>query len=156
VRYAGFWRRLAAHIIDSVILNLAAWLGETIVFGGMYAVYYILAHTHGTELKPYSDAFDPFATQIVNAVIYILLCLPYFVWGQSRYGTTLGKKLFKIYVVRESDLGPLTLGRSAVRFSAYLVSYATLGCGFHMAAFNPEKRGLHDLIAGTVSVIKEE
>jgi uncharacterized RDD family membrane protein YckC len=155
MRYAGFWRRLAAHIIDSIILNLAAWGVELALFGAMYGVYLVLAHRNGALVKPFSDAFDPFMEQIASVVIYVALAAVYFILGTFRYGTTLGKRPFKVYVVRASDGGPITRGQSALRFVGYAASYLTFGCGFLMAAFHPQKRALHDLIAGTVSVIKE-
>ena len=45
--------------------------------------------------------------------------------------------------------------QSVVRTVGYALSYAPLGAGFLMAAIHPEKRALHDLIAGTVSITKE-
>jgi uncharacterized RDD family membrane protein YckC len=157
VKYAGFWRRASAHTIDSLILNLAAWLVGLVLFAGMYGVYWILSRSSGATLKPFSDAFDPFLTQVADAVIYLLLCAPYYIWLQFRFaGATPGKKWMKIRVVRAADGSPITLRQSTVRFFAYALSYLTLGCGFLMAAFNPEKRALHDLIAGTASVIPSE
>ncbi len=155
VLYAGFWRRFGAHVVDTVILNLGAWLGEMAIFGGMYLVYLALAKSSGAAVKPFDDAFSSMTVQIVNACFYLVLCIPYFVWGQVRYGATPGKRLFGIYVVSAKTFSPMTLRQSAIRFASYLVSYLPMGCGFLMAAFNPERRALHDLIAGTVSVIKK-
>lgn len=156
MRYSGFWRRALAHLIDSLLLNLVAWGVEAAIFGAMYGVYLILAHRNGTQVKPFSDAFDPFFEQIASVVIYLAVAAPYFIWGQARYATTLGKRPLKTYVVRASDGGPISLGQSALRFLGYGASYLTFGCGFLMAAFHPQKRALHDLIAGTISVIKEQ
>jgi uncharacterized RDD family membrane protein YckC len=38
----------------------------------------------------------------------------------------------------------------------YTVSYLIIGCGFFMAAFHPQKKALHDLLAGTVSVVRNK
>lgn len=155
MRYAGFWRRSVAHLIDFAVTNLVSWGVEEAMFRAMYGVYLVIAHFHHVSIKPYDDAFDPVLEQVVSVIVYLAIALPYYIWGTYRFGTTLGKKPFKIAVVRMSDGGPVTLLQSTLRCTGYLVSYATLGCGFLMAAFHPQKRCLHDLIAGTVSVIKE-
>ncbi len=144
-----------AHLLDSILLNLGAWILEWIVLSGMYAVYWLLARQTGGQLKPFADAFDPVVSQVVNGLIYVALAAPYFILGHARYGTTLGKKWLRIYVVTATSWKPITLRQSVIRFCAYLLSYLPVGAGFLMAAFQPQKRALHDLIAGTVSVIKE-
>jgi uncharacterized RDD family membrane protein YckC len=157
MRYAGFWRRAAAHLIDFAVIDAAVpWVVENIVFGAMYGVYYLIARHHGGPIKGYDDAFDPLMEQIVSVIVGLAVLLPYYIWSTYRFGTTLGKRPFRIYVVRASDGGPITLGQSTLRCLGYALSYATFGCGFLMAAFHPQKRCLHDLIAGTVSIIKDK
>ncbi|MGK5084225.1 RDD family protein [Bdellovibrionota bacterium FG-1] len=155
VRYAGFWRRALAHLLDSLLLNGVAWLGETLIFGGMYLIYAFLAWRQGIEAKSYDDAFNPLLIQVADAVLYLALAAPYFIWGQLKNRTTLGKRIFKIYVVNAQDGAPMTLKQAGFRFFGYLLSYLPFGTGFLMAAFHPQKRALHDLLVGTVSVIKE-
>jgi uncharacterized RDD family membrane protein YckC len=147
-RYAGFWIRLVADIIDTLILSVAAWFLELMLLGLVYFV--------GRYNKPFNDAFNPFFLQVFNGVLYLLLAIPYFVWGHYRYGTTLGKRPFRIYVVSHSNHLPISLFQSWMRCFGYLVSYLPFGVGFIMAAFQPEKRALHDLMAGTVSISKEK
>jgi uncharacterized RDD family membrane protein YckC len=155
MHYAGFWRRAVAHLIDFVITNGLSWGLEEAMFRAMYGVYMVIAHFQHTPLRPYDDAFDPMIEQVMSVVVFLAIAVPYYVWGTYRFGTTLGKKPFKIQVVRMADGGPITLRQSALRAAGYVLSYLTFGCGFLMAAFHPQKRCLHDLIAGTVSVIKE-
>jgi len=50
-------------------------------------------------------------------------------------------------VTARGDRLPLSL--SAGRYLAQLVSSATLSIGYIMAAFDPEKRALHDRICNT-------
>jgi uncharacterized RDD family membrane protein YckC len=49
---------------------------------------------------------------------------------------------------------PISLKQSWIRCLSYTLSYLPMCAGFIMAAFQPEKRALHDLIAGTVSIVK--
>jgi uncharacterized RDD family membrane protein YckC len=149
-RYAGFWIRLVADVIDTLLLTVAAWFLELMFLG---VVYFVGSYT-GQYHKPFNDAFNPFFLQIFNGVLYMLLAIPYFVWGHYRYGTTIGKRPFRIYVVSHDNYLPISLIQSWIRCGGYIVSYLPFGVGYLMAAFQPEKRALHDLMAGTVSIMK--
>jgi uncharacterized RDD family membrane protein YckC len=50
---------------------------------------------------------------------------------------------------------PISMKQSVIRSIGYAISYLPLAAGYLMAAFHPEKRALHDLLAGTVSISKE-
>ena len=47
---------------------------------------------------------------------------------------------------------PIDFGKAVLRYIGYFVSGITLGIGYLMIAFTRDKRGLHDLIAGTVVI----
>jgi len=148
-RYAGFWIRFLADIIDSTLLTFVSWFLELICLG---AFYWIQVLFHFREGSGFWSAYNPFFIQILNIGFYGVVAFPYYVWGHYRYGTTVGKKPFHIYVVQNGDLSPLTSKQSVVRCLAYVISYLPFSAGFSMAAFHPQKRALHDLIAGTVSI----
>ena len=65
-------------------------------------------------------------------------------WGQ-----TPGKMVFGLTVAR-ADGGLPTYGQAAWRWAASWVALGLLGVGLLMIAVTPRKRGLHDLLAGTV------
>lgn len=146
MKYAGFWIRLVADILDSILLTLTSWMVEYFILGMVYWI--------GRFTAPFSDAFNAFTLQLLNIGIYFCIALPYYVIGHYRWGTTLGKKPLKIYVINAHDQASITLRQSVIRFFAYGLSYALFLCGFIMAAFQPEKRALHDLLAGTMSIRK--
>lgn len=143
-KYAGFGIRLAAHLIDFAITELAALLLTYAALG----VVFVFAGMHGSV----SDAVGPVAAQVILGIAETAITVPYYVIGHFRFGTTLGKFPFGIYVVDAKTLKPISLKQSWVRCFAYVISYLPLLCGFLMAAFQPRKQALHDLIAGTVSV----
>ena len=64
------------------------------------------------------------------------------------WGRTLGKMALQIRVV-SMDGGPLSFGQSVGRYFATFLSALILGIGFIMAGVRPDKRALHDLLAGT-------
>ena len=154
--YAGFWRRSIAHLIDSVVLNLVTWVIQVAVTWTVYLIWSAWASGKGQPLPPYDDAFNAMGLYIFNAGLYLVISFPYFVAGTLRYGTTLGKRLFHIYVVAAADgQTPITLRQSVLRYAGYLPSYLLFCVGFLMVGFNPKKQGLHDLIASSVSVVRK-
>jgi uncharacterized RDD family membrane protein YckC len=156
LRYAGFWRRSGAHLIDFLLTNGGSWLVEQVIFGAMYGVYYLIARAQHSVLKPYDSAFDPILEQGVSVIVYSAIVLPYYIWMTYRTGATPGKKLLGIRVVSALDGGAIGLKQSVIRCLGYVASYAALGCGFLMVAFHPRKQALHDLFAGTVTVVRDK
>jgi uncharacterized RDD family membrane protein YckC len=154
-RYAGFWIRLIADLIDTALLTVVSWFLELMILGLIYWSG-LLATYKGHAVAGFNDAFNPFFLQVFNGILYALIAIPYYVWGHCRYGTTYGKLPFRIYVVNSADLMPISLKQSWIRCVGYIVSYLPFCAGFVMAAYHPRKRALHDLLAGTVSIRKEK
>ena len=140
-------------MIDSTVLTVASWLLEFMILGAIYWTG-VLLHFFNTE--GFLDVFNPFQLQVINLGAYALVAAPYYVIGHYRYGTTLGKKPLGIYVVDNATLGPITLKQSWIRCAGYIVSYLPFAAGYLMAAFHPEKRALHDWMAGTVSIRRKK
>ncbi len=95
---------------------------------------------------------DGFRFTPLEGLLY-LIDLAYFVVGWSVWGTTLGKRVFGIYVIAGDGGKPSAL-QSVGRYFARLLSFAILFVGVIMVGFRGDKRGLHDLIAGTCVVYK--
>jgi len=69
----------------------------------------------------------------------------------SERGATVGKMAVGLRVV--TDQGQrLTFLHATGRYFAKFISAIILGIGFLMVAFSDRKRGLHDMIAGTLVV----
>jgi uncharacterized RDD family membrane protein YckC len=140
LRPAGFWIRVVAVIIDTVVILVAQ------------AVLYAVASMvfAGRSSIAIRGAAQVFGAMLI--AVYPML----FHW---RWGQTLGKMAVDIRVVTcrptptspgwLADSGPLTLGCAALRQFASLLSSAILGVGYLMAGLRRDKRALHDLIAGT-------
>ncbi|MBC7693265.1 MAG: RDD family protein [Methylotenera sp.] len=153
VHYAGFWIRFIAEMIDTTVLTVAAWILEMGLLWILYGIRAEMQRRAGEVVPTFNDAFNSFFLQMFNLGVYVCLAFPYYVWGHFRYGTTLGKIPFRIFVVDHRTNGAISLRQSIYRCIGYVVSYAILMTGYLMAAFHPEKRALHDLMAGTASVI---
>jgi uncharacterized RDD family membrane protein YckC len=147
VVYAGFWKRVAAYIIDSFVLSIAGYAIQLpLLFGaGAFNV------ANGGE-----PSFGPGMMVAVVAayVLPILMQMVYFAWFHaSGNQATLGKMAVGIKVVRDNG-APISFARGVGRFFALIVSGLILAIGYLMAAFTDRKRALHDMMCDTLVVDK--
>jgi uncharacterized RDD family membrane protein YckC len=89
-------------------------------------------------------------------VVGLLLLLPFQLFygpimESSAWQGTVGKRLCGL-AVTDTHGERITFWRALVRWLAKILSVLVLGIGFLMIAFHPRKRGLHDIIAGTLVV----
>lgn len=144
VRYAGFWRRVAAAIIDSLLIFIVLAPLVSLFTSGRY--FTAVDSTTLADKIAHLDWGFLFLDQVVPFVLVI------FLW--VRYQTTPGKYMLDCYVVDAKSFMSLTIGQALLRYFGYLLSFLTLGLGFLWVAFDKRKRGFHDLIAGSVVVVR--
>lgn len=94
---------------------------------------------------------DPNIGVISYWVDDILISAAYYALQWALWQTTLGKRIFNLYVAR-TDGSKIGFWRALERYVSYWTSLFTLGIGFLMIAFRQDKRGLHDLMCDTVVV----
>ncbi|WMJ70660.1 RDD family protein [Stenotrophomonas sp. 24(2023)] len=142
VVYAGFWKRVAAYLIDYVIVTVATWIVAVVVVLAVGGVASVAAgETAGSVLA-----------QIVNLLVTLALGVAYYAgFHASRGGATPGKMAIGIKVVRP-DGERITFLRGVGRFFATIVSSLVLCIGYVMAAFTDRKQALHDMMCDTVVV----
>jgi uncharacterized RDD family membrane protein YckC len=149
VRVAGFWRRLAAGIVDALVLSSVFAILATLV-----AV--VLRHPlpRVSQLGP-----DYVVDMAVNgglfaeaglAMLAILAFLYFFLFTALR-GQTFGKHMMRLRVIDAYGERP-SMTRALARTVAYLPSLVLLALGFLWIGFDREKRGLHDWLADTYVV----
>ena len=137
LKYVGFWARVLASIIDTVLLML---LMAPLSFLTFDAFHYNPLHSHT----------DP-ADFIINTVIPAMVVIVFWMRVQA----TPGKMLLHARIVDAktgADPRPMQL---VIRYIGYFVSTIVLGLGFVWIAFDKRKQGLHDKMAGTV-VVRDE
>jgi uncharacterized RDD family membrane protein YckC len=143
MRYAGFWIRAGAYLIDYMIqqvlsLPLSLWLG-------MRMTHAIQPGTMNWNsfIIDYSVAF---AAGFILAVLYAWLFT-------ARYSATPGKIILRIKVVR-ADGTRVGYGLALARALAEFVSSIPCMLGFLFVAFDGEKRALHDFMCNTRVIYK--
>jgi len=149
VRVAGFWRRLAAGIVDMIVLSSVFGILGTVVA-------LVLRHPlpRLSQLGP-----DYVIDMAVNGGLFAALGLAmlailgflYFFLFTTLRGQTFGKHMMRVKVIDAYGERP-TMMRALVRTIAYLPSVVLLALGMLWIAFDREKRGLHDWIADTYVV----
>jgi uncharacterized RDD family membrane protein YckC len=153
--YAGFWIRFLALIIDSIILGVAGSAVQLLFFGGSMRS---LTAISGAGPLPPDQALAAFGVLMgafaVSAAVGTVIAACYEGFFVARVGATPGKMVLGLRVVRPNG-GPVTLGRAIGRYFAKWLSSLTLCIGYLIAAFDGEKRAMHDMIVDT-RVIKSE
>lgn len=132
--YAGFWIRLGAVIIDSIITMFVLYFPLMMIYGPEY--WSSNAFLHGT--------WDLILNYIVPPVVTILL------W--RRFCATPGKMVTSVRIVDAKSGQPISIGQGVIRYLAYALSALPVGLGFIWAAFDKRKQGWHDKLAGTVVI----
>lgn len=140
-RYAGFWIRFLALCIDGIalwVLNLIVML--PFAFSAMReGESFLLALV---ELPGFLN------------LLGTVLAMGYTVFFVARFAATPGKLALGLRIVTEEG-GSVSALRAFCRYLASLVSGILMGIGYLMAAFDGEKRALHDRICATRVIRKE-
>ncbi len=137
--YAGFFPRLAAYLLDLLILGVllllfrfSAWIAS----------------------MRYPDAFIfrdyVFEFSIYDMILYVLTAV-YYVVTTYLLGGSLGKKIFHLKVVGQEK--KLTFGQILYRETiAKYLSKAMVFVGYFIAGFTEKKTALHDILSDTYVV----
>jgi len=157
--YAGFWRRFAAYLIDTIIIGIVFGI-LFFIFGGLFGLGMMSSDMEFDEESIQSD--DPAAlligamigTIVLFSIISTVAQWLYFALmeASSNQGT-LGKMAMGIKVTDTMGY-PITFGRATGRYFGKILSGAILMIGYIMAAFTERKQALHDMMAGTLVVDK--
>ncbi len=135
--YAGFWVRLAAYVIDSII-----------VFFGLLFVRLFLSGIMSVLSDTWIGGNILFHYTLKDILLYGFQVL-YFILCTYLTGTTLGKRAMNLRVV-SADGQKLTILNVVYRetIGRFLCSLS-VGIGYIIAGVDREKRGLHDILCDT-------
>lgn len=159
VHYAGFFIRFIASLLDTIIIALP--IGAVVYYfsDGNWFDYsdYISQYSHALQLAQQGDInalnnlprTNFFSWDLVFEVAVLAVTVLF--WRRWR-GATPGKKMVGIAIVDANTLQDITNQQALARSLGYIPSTLLLGLGFLMVAIRPDKRALHDLIAGTAVI----
>lgn len=127
VAYAGFWRRVAAYMIDWLVLLVPSFILGVLLGGALGDVGAALAQ-----------------------IAAIILSWVYFSSMESspRQGTV-GKRAMGLRVC-DINGQRISFGKASGRYFGKILSGLLVCIGYLMVAFTDRKQGLHDKMAGTL------
>jgi uncharacterized RDD family membrane protein YckC len=134
LEYVGFWLRVWATVIDSVLV--AVILTPILrIYGGDTSWFDMYTSTAPSEL-------------LVNTVLPAIAVIIFWATRQA----TPGKMAIGASIVDANTGKRPTTGQFIGRYFAYYVSAIPLFLGFAWVGIDPRKQGWHDKLAGTVVV----
>jgi uncharacterized RDD family membrane protein YckC len=151
--YAGFWIRFAAKFIDGLIL------GAVLVIP-IFIFFFVVARAGSGNFA--ADPFDVLLGQsrlrteglVANVIglfaqmIFMVINVAYSTFFLGKYGATPGKMACRLKVV-DAEGGAISYGRAFGRSCAEILSRLICLIGYIIAAFDGQKRALHDHICST-------
>ena len=138
--YAGVWTRFGAVFLDGIIMAVV-----NILIGLIAGLTFVQA----AGVQP----SERIIVQLVLLFVQMAIAASYEVIMIGKYGATLGKMAAKVRVVT-AEGGKVSYGRAFGRYFAKILSGALCGIGYLIAAFDEEKRTLHDRICNTRVIMK--
>jgi uncharacterized RDD family membrane protein YckC len=136
--YQGLVTRTIAFALDAAAINLAA-LAVGVAVGLALSVLDLPSSVEGAAVA-------------VGGVAYALWTIAYFVTCWASTGQTPGDRLLHIRVCDADDGTTLSEGRSFLRLLFLMLAALPLFAGFLPILVDDRRRGLHDMLAGTVVV----
>jgi uncharacterized RDD family membrane protein YckC len=136
LEYAGFWVRVGAALIDTLLIVCITVPVLVAIYGWAY--------------------FDASRTGFIAGIADFLLSwvapavavVAFWLYKQA----TPGKMALSAKVVDAKTGNTMSVGQPIGRYLGYFVSTIPLGLGLVWVAFDPKKQGWHDKLAGTVVV----
>ena len=136
--YVGFWPRLGATLVDTVMLLI-------VIAPIAVAIYGVDAYLHSTTL------FLGPADLLIQLLVPAALVIAFWIYRKA----TPGKMVIHAKIVDATTLAAPSKKQLIIRYIGYYISILPLFAGYAMIAFDAKKQGLHDKLARTV-VIRDQ
>ena len=136
VQYGGFWARVVASLVDTLLIML-------VVGPVLYSIY---GETYFSAGDLSAGRWDFILNYIVPALVVVIF------WIYK--SATPGKMLMKLTIVDANTGGKPSNGQFIGRYFAYYLSALPFLLGFLWVAWDARKQGWHDKLAKTVVVVE--
>lgn len=146
--YAGFWLRVAAYLIDAIILYIANALVTMPIMGTNMQAFIDPEANPEEMLELMMTSLGP-----VIGITTLISWLYFALMESSEKQATVGKMALGLKVV-DMYGEKLTFLRATGRHFAKIISGIILCIGYIMVGFTEKKQALHDIIASALVVKK--
>jgi uncharacterized RDD family membrane protein YckC len=150
--HAGFWKRVAAYILDAIILYIPGLLIQKMMGGDAAeaAMKQAQLAAPGDPEVLWASLSHYYNTMMPAILILTVLYWLYFaICESSAWQGTVGKLALGIRVT-DMNGARISFLRALGRYPAKYLSAIIFGIGFLMVAWTQRKQGLHDLLANTL------
>jgi uncharacterized RDD family membrane protein YckC len=134
--FGGVASRVFAFVLDAAIVQLA---------------FAVAAGSIGLALSLFFTVHRGPVISTLGSILWVAFVIAYFVGFWSSTGQTLGLRLTGERVLR-TDGSLVSPARAAVRLVALVLAIAVAFLGLATIPFDRRRRGVHDMVAGTVVV----
>lgn len=134
LEYAGFWVRVGATLIDTILM--------------MIIVFPILTLIYGKEYWISDSFFFGFWDLMFNYILPAIAVIIFWIYKSA----TPGKMAMRLKIVDAGTGKAVSAGRLIGRYLGYYVSTIPLLLGLIWVGIDKRKQGWHDKLAGTVVV----
>jgi uncharacterized RDD family membrane protein YckC len=150
-KFAGFWWRFLAIIIDGLILGVVKWIVITPILAVVGFGAFKAATSGNMDETEAIGMVGAFAGAVAMAWIFTIVAgwLYFSLMESSKFQGTIGKIALGI-TVTDMEGNKINFGKATGRYFGKIISGIILYIGFMMAGFTEKKQGLHDILAGTL------
>lgn len=134
LEYVGFWPRVGAALIDTILLM--------IITGSLLMAFYGESYWESNQII--QGPMDFLLSWVLPAVVVI--------WFWVAKQATPGKMAISAKIVDAQTGHAPSVGQFIGRYFSYIISTIPLFAGLIWVAFDDRKQGWHDKLAGTVVV----
>ena len=158
IKYAGFWIRFIASFADTIFLALPVAIVIYFLSDGNWFDFSLYQQNIQMAMSGNINAFNSQPQTSLKWELFFelsVLVVTTIFWKKWR-GATPGKKFVHIKIVDSKTFQDIDNKQAITRSFGYITSTLAFLIGFIMVAFRKDKRGLHDLLAGTVVIYDEK
>jgi len=138
VVYAGFWLRVCATAIDTVLILFLMSIPISMIYGADNYLKYLNSQSSFLGVWHF----------IMEVIIPLILVI----WLWLRFSATPGKMLLRLQVVDFKTSKGLSFRQAIIRYFGYVPSILCLLIGIIWVAFDKHKQGWHDKLASTAVI----
>ena len=149
LEYAGFWIRLGASVIDS-ILAFIVFIPIVMVLGNFFGANQFTINSSDGGVQYFASFTDisGIGYYLINYILPALVVLTFWIYKSA----TPGKIITKLKILDAKTGKKPSTAQFVIRYLGYYLSALVLFLGFLWIIIDKRKQGWHDKIAGTVVI----
>lgn len=154
VKYAGFWLRFVAYLIDYLLLEIVGFIISIPFIGAIVFSAFTIADSNSFNEKTVFGIAGILGAVTLLVIITVLLGWLYFaLMESSKNQGTLGKMALGLKVT-DMKGERISFGRATGRYFGKIISGMIFMIGYILAGLTEKKQALHDMMAGCLVVRK--